>query len=115
MKEYDILEMIEETSAMIAFACGMDVPYAESMDMDSFPHIIYAILDENDPYAEEPDIDTLRFLAENGRLLPESLENAGLDAFRAYCREHADELMDEIEEECTGYQEEYEEYEEEEE
>jgi hypothetical protein len=52
---------------------------------------------------DEPDLGDLQFLAENNRLLPDSLAKASLDEFRAYCKEHRDEILDEIQQECQDY------------
>lgn len=98
MREYEILDLISETADIIADYHGMNVPYCESMDMSLFHQPILAMLDE-----EEPDLGDLQFLAENNRLLPDSLAKASLDEFRAYCKEHRDEILNEIEQECQDY------------
>jgi hypothetical protein len=99
MREYEILDLISETADIIADYHGMNVPYCESMDMSLFHQPILAMLDE-----DEPDLGDLQFLAENNRLLPDSLAKASLDEFRAYCKEHRDEILDEIEADCKEYQ-----------
>jgi hypothetical protein len=68
------------------------------MDMSLFHQPILAMLDD-----EEADLGDLQFLAQNNRLLPDSLAEATMDEFRAYCKEHRDEILDEIESECQGY------------
>ena len=98
MREYEILDLIAETADIIADYHGMNVPYCESMDMSLFHQPILAMLDD-----EEADLGDLQFLAENNRLLPDSLAKASLDEFRAYCKEHRDEILDEIEQECQVY------------
>lgn len=98
MREYEILDLIVETSDVIADYYGMNVPYVESMDMSLFHQPILAMLDD-----EEPDLGDLQFLAENNRLLPDSLAEATMDEFRAYCKKHRDEILNEIEEECQDY------------
>ena len=98
MREYEILDLIAETADIIADYHGMNVPYCESMDMSLFHQPILAMLDD-----EEADLGDLQFLAENNRLLPDSLAKASLDEFRAYCKEHRDEILDEIEQECQDY------------
>lgn len=98
MREYDILDLIAETADIIADYHGMNVPYCESMDMSLFHQPILAMLDD-----EEADLGDLQFLAQNNRLLPDSLAEATMDEFRAYCKEHRDEILDEIESECQGY------------
>ena len=98
MREYQILDLIAETADIIADYHGMNVPYCESMDMSLFHQPILAMLDD-----EEPDLGDLQFLAENNRLLPDTLSEASLDEFRAYCKEHRDEILDEIEQECQDY------------
>ena len=98
MREYEILDLIAETAGIIADYHGMNVPYCESMDMSLFHQPILAMLDD-----EEADLGDLQFLAENNRLLPDTLSEASLDEFRAYCKEHRDEILDEIEQECQDY------------
>jgi hypothetical protein len=98
MREYEILDLIVETADIIADYHGMNVPYCESMDMSLFHQPILAMLDD-----EEPDLGDLQFLAENNRLLPDTLSEASLEEFRAYCQEHRDEILDEIEQECQDY------------
>ena len=99
--EYDMLDYLNETADIIADRYGMNVPYCESMDMTLFPVIVYTILDELDD--EEGALDDLQFLAENGRIFPEELSNATLDEFKAYCKEHKEEILAEIESECEYY------------
>ena len=98
MREYEILDLIADTADIIADYHGMNVPYCESMDMSLFHQPILAMLED-----EEADLGDLQFLAENNRLLPDSLAEATMDEFRAYCKEHRDEILDEIESECQGY------------
>ena len=68
MREYEILDLIAETADIIADYHGMNVPYCESMDMSLFHQPILAMLDE-----EEADLGDLQFLAQNNRLVPDSL------------------------------------------
>ena len=102
MREYEILDLIAETADIIADYHGMNVPYCESMDMSLFHQPILAMLDD-----EDPDLGDLQFLAQNNRLLPDSLAEATMDEFRAYCKGHRDEILDEIESECQDYIEAY--------
>ena len=128
MREDDILDLIAETAAAIADYCGMNVPYCESMDMSLFHTPVYAMMDDydfndfieeeartwnesKDKYLEDY-LSDLHFLAENNRILPDSLEDASLEEIRAYCEEHRDEILDEIEEECNNYLEAYSDYDE---
>lgn len=99
MREYEILDLIAETADVIADYHGMNVPYCESMDMSLFHQPVLAMLDEDD----EPDLGDLQFLAQNNRLLPKSLAEATMEQFKAYCKEHRDEILDEIEQECQIY------------
>lgn len=108
MREYEILDLIYETADIIAGHYGHNVPYCESMDMSLFPQPIYAMLDDED-YEADLDLVNLRFLAANNRLLPKSLKEATMEEIRAYCKEHRDEILDEIEEKCLNYQGEYDE------
>ena len=98
MREYEILDLIADTADIIADYHGMNVPYCEPMDMSLFHQPILAMLDD-----EEADLGDLQFLAQNNRLLPDSLAEATMDEFRAYCKEHRDEILDEIESECQNY------------
>ena len=98
MREYEILDLIAETADIIADYYGMNVPYCESMDMSLFHQPILAMLDDEEAY-----LGDLQFLAENNRLLPDSLAKASIDEFRAYCKEHRDEILDEIQQECQDY------------
>lgn len=99
MREYSILELISNTADIISNCHGMNVSYCESMDMSLFPQPVLAMLDN-----KNPNLSDLRFLAQNNRLLPDTLAEATIDEFRAYCKEHRDEIMDEIEAECNDYQ-----------
>lgn len=98
MREYEILDLIAETADVIADYHGMNVPYCESMDMSLFHQPVLAMLDDDDAY-----LDDLQFLAQNNRLLPKSLAEATMEQFKAYCKEHRDEILDEIERECQNY------------
>ena len=100
MREYEILDLIGETADIIADYHGMNVPYCESMDMSLFHQPVLAMLDDPD---DQPDLGDLQFLAENNRLLPDSLSGATLDEFKAYCKEHRDSILDEIEAVCEEY------------
>ena len=100
MREYEILDLIGVAADAIADYYGMNVPYCESMDMSLFHQPILAMLDDEE---YEPDLGDLQFLAENNRLLPDSLAKASLDEFRAYCKEHRNEILNEIEQECQDY------------
>lgn len=102
MREFEILYLIEETADAIAEHFGHDVPYCESMDMSLFHQPIMVLLDDDDA-----DLDDLQFMASNNCILPDSLAEATMDEFRAYCKEHRDEILDEIESECQDYIEAY--------
>ena len=106
MREYEILDLICETADIIADYHGMNVPYCESMDMSLFHQPVLAMLDNEED--GEPDLDDLQFLAENNRLLPDTLSGATLDEFKAYCKEHRDSILDEIEAVCEEYKTAYE-------
>lgn len=100
MREYEILDLISETADIIAEHYGHNVPYCESMDMSLFHQPVLAMLDDPE---DEPDLGDLQFLAANGRILPNYLKEATLDEFKAYCEEHRDEILGEIERECNNY------------
>ena len=102
MREYEILDLIAETADIIADYYGMNVPYCESMDMSLFHQPILAMLDNEDD--GEPDLDDLQFLAANNRLLPKELSLSNMTEFKRYCKEHRDEILDEIEADCKEYQ-----------
>ena len=99
MKEREVLSLIEETSDMIADYYGMKVPYYLSMDMSFFPHLIFAMLDN-----EKPCLHYLRFLAANGRLLPKGLATATMNEFKKYCKGQKQEILNEIIDICRKYQ-----------
>ena len=98
MNEYEVLDLIAETADAIADHYGMNVPYCESMDMSLFHEPILAMLEDDEAY-----LDDLQFLASNGRLLPEELQDATMGQFQEYCKEHRREILDEIEQECRAY------------
>lgn len=98
MREYEILDLIGVAADAIADHYGMNVPYCESIDMSLFHQPILAMLDDDDAY-----LGDLQFLAQNNRILPKSLSKATMDEFRVYCKEHRDEILDEIERECQNY------------
>lgn len=101
MNEHEILDLICEAADAIADYHGMNVPYCESMDMSLFHQPVLAMLDDEEE--GEPDLDDLQYLAQNNRLLPESLSNASLDEFKAYCKEHKDKILGEIQSVCEEY------------
>lgn len=106
----ELIELINETASLIAEAKGHNVPYCESMDVSYLPLIIDIagdagtenILNDYDA-SEENLLGDLRFLARNGRVLPESLAEADLETFRAYAKGHKDELFREIQEIFEDY------------
>lgn len=101
MSEYQILDLISETADVIADYHGMNVPYAESMDISMFHEPIYAMLDDEE---YEPNLNNLQFLAANNRLLPDTLKESDMDEFKEYCKEHRNKILDEIENDCNEYQ-----------
>ena len=103
MREYEILDLIEETADIIAERHGMNVSYCESMDMTLFPVVVETMLGNE----QENDIDDLHFLATNGRLIPEEYKESTIEEIRAYLLEHKDEILNEIESDCRSYQSDY--------
>ena len=112
---YEILDLIDETAAMIAEGHGMNVSYCESMDMVLFPVIVYATMDDDDfaDAVEENEIDLdaflsdLQFLARNDIAIPNELAEVSLDEFRAYFQKNRNYHLRRIVRDCQAYQEEY--------
>lgn len=106
----ELTSLIDEVADLIAEAKGQNVPYCESMDVSYLPLIIDIagdagtedILNDYDA-SEENLLGDLRFLARNGRVLPENLAEADFETFRAYAKEHRDELFREIQEIFEDY------------
>ena len=99
MREYEVLGLFDMTGALISGSCGMNVPYTESMDMSLLNEPIYLMLDRDD----DVDLGDLQFLASCNHSLPVALATATMDQFKAYCKEHREEILDYIEDICHGY------------
>jgi len=98
-------DYVDETAEYVADKKGMNVSYCESIDLgDTFPTLLDVAIgdyDEDDAsYIEQ----TLRFLAENGRYLPESLKEEPFETLVAYVRNNEDKILNDIRSECDSYQ-----------
>ena len=111
----ELQSFIDEVADLIANEKGQNVPYCESMDVSYLP-IIVDIADEDRTTAdivssygttEEDLLDDLRFLARNGRALPEDLAEATFEEFRTYVAAHKEEVLGEIEGIFQDYYDEY--------
>ena len=100
MNAEDLLKLINETAETIADSYGMNVPYGESMDMSLFPLAVGLVNGET----EEDDLESLRFMAENNTLIPDSLANASFEEIKDYVNKHQDEIFAEIQSACEEYQ-----------
>jgi len=81
---------------------GQNVPYTMSMDFSYLPHlIVFLFTDEEKERLGIIDIDSsladLRFLADNGRVLPKKLRNSTLDEIRDYVVEHKKYILGTVE------------------
>ena len=98
-REYEVLDLIEETADSLADHYGMNVPYTESIDMSLFPVVIDTMLDN----IQDGDLSDLQFLAQNNRVFPKSLAEATIDEFKTYCKEHRDDILNGITNICLDY------------
>lgn len=109
----EVLRRIERLSDVIASSCGMNVPYPESMDMSLFPVVVSMASDDLEKElmenynSQEEVVDELRFLAENGRLLPKELEKASLDSFRKHIRQNQASVFQMISADLDAYEDQY--------
>ena len=103
MREYEVLSLFDTACNLIDKSCGRNVPYTESMDMSLLHQPIYLMLDKEDGI----DLGDLQFLASCDHSLPVTLATATMDQFKAYCKEHREEILDYIEGICLGYIREY--------
>jgi hypothetical protein len=103
MREYEVLGLFDMAADLIDESCGMNVPYTESLDMSLLHEPIYLMLDREDGV----DLGDLQFLATCDHSLPVTLATATMDQFKAYCKEHREEILDYIEDICRGYIREY--------
>lgn len=110
----DLLSLDSRITEIANAVANPNLSYCASIDLgDAFPAIIQlgmsgeeiASLDE--PFPDDKLLETLRFLAENGRLFPKSLKEASLDEFRAYLKENEEAIFSTIKEEAEKYYEEY--------
>lgn len=109
----EVLRRIERLSDVIASSCGMNVPYPESNDMSLFPVVVSLASDDLEKElmenynSQEEVVDELRFLAENGRLLPKELEKASLDSFRKHIRQNQASVFQMISADLDAYEDQY--------
>lgn len=110
----DLLSLDRKVTDIANAVANPNLAYSASIDLGSaFPAVIQlgmsdeeiASLDEIFP--DDDLLETLRFLAENGRLFPKSMKEASLDEFRAYLKENEEAIFSTIKEEAEKYYEEY--------
>lgn len=107
MDTNEVMNLIDKAADAIAEAQGMNVNYCESMDMDLFPVVVKVIGDDYDEDEIEGVLSDLRFLAMNGRLIPEELKDATYEEIQAYLIENKEEILEEIAGDCLWYIDEY--------
>lgn len=114
MKENErLLSDMTEIANAIAEEAGHNLPYCPSVDLSIFPYVVALTLDRDEMHEyefmkdENEVLDTLHFLAENGRILSESLADAPMKEIVSYVREHQEEIFKEIRKDCEGYYEEF--------
>lgn len=95
----EVRSIISDTLDLIVEQYGHNVPYSASMDGSFFPIILDVA--ENDD-VNDSVISDLRFLAENGRILPDTLKSADMQEFKAYIDENLDEILENIESEIKS-------------
>lgn len=111
-KVWDDMDAIAEA---VAEEAGQNLPYCPSIDFSVFPYLVALLFDEEQRKANGCDfldqgdetLNTLRFLADNGRLIPTTLKGADMETYEKYIRYHEDGILDEIREDIEGYYEEY--------
>lgn len=87
-----LLDKLERIYDAIADEAGMNVSYDESMDGSILPHVVLLSLD-----AEEADLGSVDFLAENGFILPRELQGGTRDEFKAYLDKNERDILSEVE------------------
>lgn len=100
-----LLEEISEVAEAVAEEAGMNVPYCESIDLGStFPTVVGLIADPSVKPGDRDDVlSLLHFIAENGRLLPESLSDATLEECIGYILENRRTILQTIQTEIRDY------------
>lgn len=99
----------------VAEQAGMNLPYCPSIDFSSFPYILALTFDKDEltrdmreMLDDEPAVlDTLQFLAENGRIISREMQNQSLDHIAAWIRSNEDEVLALVRETIEAYYEEY--------
>ncbi len=114
ISNFVLSSLAEEVNGAAEVAGSPNISYCASIDLgDAFPAVIQlGMLIEGsgeDCYPLDALLDTLRFLAQNGRFFPSSLGDASLEDFKAHLIQHADEIFEEIENDAKSYRGEYEE------
>lgn len=107
-KVWDDMDAIAE---VVAEEAGQNLPYCPSIDFSVFPYLVALLFDEEQRKANGCDfldqgdetLNTLRFLADNGRLIPTTLKGADMETYEKYIRYHEDDILDEIREDIEGY------------
>lgn len=113
ISKFVLSSLVEEVNGAAEVAGSPNISYCASIDLgDAFPAVIQlGMLIEGsggDCYPLDALLDTLRFLAQNGRFFPSSLGDASLEDFKVHLIQHADEIFEEIENDAKSYRDEYE-------
>lgn len=106
------LEAIQEA---VAEEAGMNLPYCPSIDFTAFPYILALLFDEDELTRDVREtlgdetavLETLRFLAENDRIISRELRYQSLGHIRTWIRSNEDKVLAAIRETIEGYYEEY--------
>ena len=106
------LEAIQEA---VAEEAGMNLPYCPSIDFTAFPYILALLFDEDELTRDVREtlgdetavLETLRFLAENDRIISRELRYQSLGHIRTWIRSNEDKVLAVIRETIEGYYEEY--------
>ena len=106
------LDTIQEA---VAEEAGMNLPYCPSMDFTAFPYILALLFDEDELTRDVREtlgdetafLETLRFLAENDRIISREVRYQTLGHIRTWIRSNEDKVLAAIRETIEGYYEEY--------
>lgn len=106
------LDTIQEA---VAEEAGMNLPYCPSIDFTAFPYILALLFDEDELTRDVREtlgdetafLETLRFLAENDRIISREVRYQTLGHIRTWIRSNEDKVLAAIRETIEGYYEEY--------
>lgn len=112
ISKFSLPSLLEELNKAAEAAGTPNISYCASIDLgDAFPAVIQLglLAEESDEecYPDNVLLDTLRFLAQNGRFFPESLCGASLEEFQEHLVKNADKIFGEIQHDIKCYLGEY--------